>query len=372
MERPYRDSGHRSLAAAYEAHADGIYDYCFWLSGDDEIAAAATHSALIAALGCAGRLEDVTTLRPWLYGAARNECLRLTQPPVTGRRGASSARHSSSGRASRRARFPSRPGRVIAGLSAAEQEIAELSLRHRLTPAEIAATLGRPMPAVRRAVMQVYTTLALKCGDNVAERFAAPPAAPMPNSLYADLIDSAAIRSRVSYHADRSRPHRRNGYPAPIDRSPLRVRPVPAMFAAAVVASLLVVGTMSYRPTTSSQAAPRPTPSSTPTPAPTTTKGGATFSIGLPETAPTQPPTSPGVVPVSKPVPTSPSPRPSASGSASATPSPPALSCPSTGWPTDARRSERRDSRRDESGDYSRRAADATCWPVADDDRGQR
>lgn len=324
MERPYRDTGHRSLAAAYETHADGVYDYCFWLTGDMEIAAASTHNSLVAAYGSPGRLNDVATLRPWLYAVARNECLRAVSARDV-RRGGRAARRARSGRRSRQVGFPSRPGRVIAGLNSAEQEIAELSLRHRLTPAEVAAVVGRPMPVVRRKVMRVYTTLVLKCGDRVAERFTAPPPAHIPDSLHTELLDSAAIRSRVTYHAERSKPYRRNGFPVPADQVPLRVRPVPAILAATIVAGMILVGAMGYRPTTQSSDASAPT--ATPSPS----ASDATLRIGLPTaTSPQDGAGGAPVVPVRRSASptTSPAPTPPVSATPSARPSAPASACP--------------------------------------------
>ncbi len=65
-----------ALAALYDAYAEGIYRYCWFLLHNTDSAQVALRDVLIAAEAHAGSLADPGMLRPWLYALARGECMR--------------------------------------------------------------------------------------------------------------------------------------------------------------------------------------------------------------------------------------------------------------------------------------------------------
>ena len=67
-----------AFTAMFENHAAHVFDYCSELLGDEDAAARATETALIAAQGV---LEDPERLRAWLFALAR-EC--MNQLPESG------------------------------------------------------------------------------------------------------------------------------------------------------------------------------------------------------------------------------------------------------------------------------------------------
>lgn len=61
------------LAAAYDAHAAGLYGYCRSVLAEPSDAADAVQDTFIIAAARLGGLRNQARLRPWLYGVARNE-----------------------------------------------------------------------------------------------------------------------------------------------------------------------------------------------------------------------------------------------------------------------------------------------------------
>ncbi len=137
------------LAAAYDAYAAPLYGYCRWMLREPASAADALRDTFVRAAAQPGGPRDATSLRAWLYAAARQECYRRVRtigagfdeiaeesgpPDESGRPG--DARH----RAER-----AEVGRLIrdslAELKPLEHEVIELSVRHSLDEADLAAVL---------------------------------------------------------------------------------------------------------------------------------------------------------------------------------------------------------------------------------------
>jgi RNA polymerase sigma factor (sigma-70 family) len=119
----------------YDAYGDRLHDYAASLLGDLR-SADAVHDAVVTAQGSADRLREPARFRAWLYALVRFQAM------------ARLGHHR--GNPAHRA-MPDDPddpelsetvGRALGGMRASEREILELSLRHGLAPAEVAAVLG--------------------------------------------------------------------------------------------------------------------------------------------------------------------------------------------------------------------------------------
>ncbi|NRQ36776.1 sigma-70 family RNA polymerase sigma factor, partial [Nonomuraea sp. NN258] len=126
-------------AKLYDSYAERLHDYACSLIGEPEAAADAVHDALVTAQGCVDRLKEAARLRSWLYALTRFQVrARMAH------RGSTPA----DGSALPVLDDPQDPEltelvhETLAELSRGEREILELSLRHGLTPAEVAAVLG--------------------------------------------------------------------------------------------------------------------------------------------------------------------------------------------------------------------------------------
>jgi DNA-directed RNA polymerase specialized sigma24 family protein len=108
------------LPAAYDRYAAGVYGYCHWMLRDPRCAATAFVETFVAAAGELCRLKYPNSARAFLYATARNECqVRL-------------------GKAARDA---APIGAASPGFRPLKQEASELSVRHGLSDAELAAVL---------------------------------------------------------------------------------------------------------------------------------------------------------------------------------------------------------------------------------------
>jgi DNA-directed RNA polymerase specialized sigma24 family protein len=111
------------LPAAYDKYAAGVYAYCRWMLQEPAYAADALVETFVAAATELGALRDAIAARALLYTVARAECHRQLATA----------------------------GQVAADTSAdqtvfrnPEREASELSLRHGLSEAELAAVLDVP------------------------------------------------------------------------------------------------------------------------------------------------------------------------------------------------------------------------------------
>lgn len=134
------------LAVVYDRYAPALYAYCRVLLAEPAGAADALADTFVVAAARLGGLRDPGQLRPWLYAVARNECLRRLRPrgpaaspdPVDDWVADESDAYDDLELAQLRAQV----GYALTGLSRAEREVLELSLRHGLEVDELAAALG--------------------------------------------------------------------------------------------------------------------------------------------------------------------------------------------------------------------------------------
>lgn len=135
-------------AELYERYADRLHDYATRLTGSRTEAADCVQDAFVLAVQRIGQLRDPDKVRPWLYAIVRS----------TAHRHYRRVDRWAFGEVPDAAPPGSGDDAVIAGLTAAEvaglvaaaaaglteddREVLDLSLRHDLAPAEIAAALG--------------------------------------------------------------------------------------------------------------------------------------------------------------------------------------------------------------------------------------
>lgn len=71
-----------AVAAIHDAHADGLFQHCWFMLGNQDVAQVALRDSLIVADAHRVRLAEPGLLRPWLYALARAECLRRRPSPA--------------------------------------------------------------------------------------------------------------------------------------------------------------------------------------------------------------------------------------------------------------------------------------------------
>ncbi|MGV9327058.1 hypothetical protein [Streptosporangium sandarakinum] len=169
-----------ALAALYDFHAPGLYQYCWFMLGGPDGAQVALRDTMIIAEARVHELADPGLLRAWLYALARGECVRRRPAagPEPGMPGPAAADLAAPGPAAPEAARPGSPRsgaaapaspgdgvasafpgggatglaasawHAVRSLSPQDQEVLELLHRHGLSVADLARVLGVP---VRRA-----------------------------------------------------------------------------------------------------------------------------------------------------------------------------------------------------------------------------
>ncbi|GAB1820193.1 RNA polymerase sigma factor [Herbidospora sp. RD11066] len=189
-----RDPG--ALASLYDAHAEGVYRFCWFMLGA-EGAQVALRDTMIAAEAHIDALRDPDRLYVWLLALARAECHRRRQTdlPVEPDEAPDAA-----------------AWHAVHGLPAADREILELSLRHGLAAADLGVVLGlstRHAEALRESA-------SLRLQDAITAEVLArrdPGDCPARSVLVADAEggDPDERRARVVNHiftCETCRPHR--------------------------------------------------------------------------------------------------------------------------------------------------------------------
>jgi len=229
------DGDRAGLIAAHDTHAADLYDYCLWAVEDAAAAEDAVHGALLAAAAQPDLLDQPDRLRPWLYAAARKECLRAARRPG-GPRFLGSAAGDEGPAASPQARQRlSLVRRAAAQLGPRDREIAELALRHGLSAAELAAILGTSTASMRAAILRISTELSAICGDDAQQLFFAWHMDAAPAALHARVLASADAPERIAHFARRANPAGRSGLPSPLPPRHRRVRALVAAFGITVL-----------------------------------------------------------------------------------------------------------------------------------------
>ncbi|MFG3054334.1 sigma-70 family RNA polymerase sigma factor [Kitasatospora sp. NPDC048239] len=135
-----------AVLAAYDRQVDALFTYCLSVLCEHDAAAAALREVRELALRHGVRLAEPGLVRPWLYSLARYCCLRRLEAGP----GPADGPSPSAAEATRRRReLASLAWPEAAGTDPEQREALELSVRHRLSPIEVAAVLGVPLDTAR-------------------------------------------------------------------------------------------------------------------------------------------------------------------------------------------------------------------------------
>lgn len=140
-----RDPG--ALAALYDIYSENLYRYCRTLLAGPDAAQVALRDALIAAEALVGSLADPGMFRPWLYALARGECMRRRTPGSDEETRTEAAPLATVPFAAVAADTAEADLRLVASsavgaLGVEDREVLELTVRHGMTVADLAAVLG--------------------------------------------------------------------------------------------------------------------------------------------------------------------------------------------------------------------------------------
>lgn len=135
----------QALGVVYDRYGAALHTFACSMVRSSERAADVIHDSLLIAVARIGQLRDPTRLRPWLYAIVRSQCLRALRGAQ--RETAFTDWHDIADDSAPDADLYRREIRELVrsaldGLSPKDREVVELSLRHDLDNAEIAAVLG--------------------------------------------------------------------------------------------------------------------------------------------------------------------------------------------------------------------------------------
>ncbi|MFD8083815.1 hypothetical protein ACFV4F_19175 [Kitasatospora sp. NPDC059722] len=135
-----------AVLAAYDRQVDGLFTYCLSVLCEHDTAADTLREVRDLAQRHGGRLAEPGLVRAWLFSLARYCCLRRLADGAGGTAGTGLTEAEA---ARRRRELASLAWPEAAGTGPEQREALELSVRHRLTPLEVAAVLGLPFDATR-------------------------------------------------------------------------------------------------------------------------------------------------------------------------------------------------------------------------------
>jgi RNA polymerase sigma factor (sigma-70 family) len=215
------DGAPHGLAGVYDAYADRLFAYAVTLLRDRDAAADAVHDALLVARERAGQLRDPDKLRPWLYAITRSECLRVLRD----RRRAAPLDEAGDvidetvdiGAGARAAELRELVWSAAESLNPGEREVLDLSVRHGLAGAELAAALGTSVNAAHALTSRARSQLERALGALLVARTGRSECAELDALLVGwDGRLTPLLRKRLARHVDRcdvcgeTRKHRLN------------------------------------------------------------------------------------------------------------------------------------------------------------------
>ncbi|GHE33176.1 hypothetical protein GCM10018771_11190 [Streptomyces cellulosae] len=245
----------RRPADRYEPHLDGLFTYCLSVLCDHDAATAALADALhLAERRDRHVLDELGSLRAWLYALARWACLRKLAEARQKRQASHAGGRSARQRASqehqdapavppeeqerRRRELAALAWPEAAGTSPEQREALELAVRHRLAAHEVAAVLGMAPAAAREllatAACEVERTRAALA---VVETGACPgvahltgdPGMVLGTTLRRELVRHVDDCPRCRRTAERAVPGRWPGTSVTPDTLPLVPAPTAAL-----------------------------------------------------------------------------------------------------------------------------------------------
>ena len=202
------DGAPDGLAGVYDAYADRLFAYAVTLLRDRDAAADAVHDALLVARERAGQLRDPDRLRPWLYAITRSECLRVLRD----RRRAAPLDEAGDvidetvdiGAGARAAELRELVWSAAESLNPGEREVLDLSVRHGLAGAELAAALGTSVNAAHALTSRARAQLERALGALLVARTGRSDCAELDALLAGwDGRLTPLLRKRLARHVDR-------------------------------------------------------------------------------------------------------------------------------------------------------------------------
>ncbi|MGV9669314.1 RNA polymerase sigma factor [Gordonia sp. NPDC003504] len=134
-----------ALGIVYDRYGSALHTFAYSMVRNRDRAADVTHDSFVVAAARIHQLRDPDRLRPWLYAIVRSECLRSlrgSKREAAFHEWHDTATDDEPDRDLRRREIQALVRDALGGLSPKDREIVELSLRHDLDNAEIAAVLG--------------------------------------------------------------------------------------------------------------------------------------------------------------------------------------------------------------------------------------
>ncbi|MFD5463965.1 sigma-70 family RNA polymerase sigma factor [Kitasatospora sp. NPDC127059] len=138
-----------AVLAAYDRQVDGLFTYCLSVLCEHDAAADALREVHELARRHGGRLAEPGLVRAWLFSLARYCCLRRLADGTGPGAGVRPDQVPEAEATRRRRELASLAWPEAAGTDPEQREALELSVRHRLTPLEVAAVLGLPFERTR-------------------------------------------------------------------------------------------------------------------------------------------------------------------------------------------------------------------------------
>lgn len=209
MVSALRSGDVRGLAAVYDGYADRLVAYATTLLRDPDAAADAVHDALLVARERIGQLRDPDKLRPWLYAVVRNECLRQLRDrrraaPLDAAGEVIDTTADDPGRDLRADELRELVWAAADALNPGEREVLELSVRHGLEGAELAAALGVNLNTAHALSSRARGQLERSLGALLVARTGGRDCPELARLLDGwDGVLTPLLRKRLARHVDR-------------------------------------------------------------------------------------------------------------------------------------------------------------------------
>ncbi len=193
------------LDGAYRRYAHRLFSYARSIVGDADAAADVLQETFLIASQRVRQLRDPQRLGPWLYTIARNESRRLirTRKRTTPLGVADEpVLDTDPGRALHAQQLRELVRAAATGLSDADREVFELTVRHGLSPADLAAILGVSTNHAHARMSRVRTQFEGALGALLLARSGRDRCATLADMLQGwDGKLTALLRKRIDRHA---------------------------------------------------------------------------------------------------------------------------------------------------------------------------
>jgi RNA polymerase sigma factor (sigma-70 family) len=197
----------QALGDIYERYADSVYDLCRSILRSDDDAADAFQDSFLSASQKLHQLRDPSRLRPWLFSIARNQCRGRIRGRARTKPQADAGLHEAVDVDMTSAVVQAELTELIAdarsGLSAGDQEVLDLHMRHGLEGDDLADVLGVSTQSAYKQVQRVRDRVERSLGALLVARHARGKCADLNQLLNEwDGSFTPLDRKRISRHVD--------------------------------------------------------------------------------------------------------------------------------------------------------------------------